>query len=60
MPEGSFVVEKLDVSEMPPDQFFESEANVCGFELQHEPDKIVFEKQSETFKRRSIIRGRNR
>jgi hypothetical protein len=45
VPEGSYIVEKSDVSGMPTDQFLASVAQVCGLTLKYERDKLVFIKQ---------------
>ena len=45
VPEGSYIVEKSDVSGMPTDQFLVSVAQVCGLTLKYERDKLVFIKQ---------------
>ncbi len=44
VPDGTFIVEKSDVSGMPTDDFLSSVANVCGLVLQYAPDKLVFVK----------------
>jgi len=48
VPEGTFIVEKSNVSGMPSDQFLNSIAQVCGLELRYERDKLVFVKQENT------------
>jgi hypothetical protein len=44
VPEGSYLVEKSDVSGMPADQFLNSIAGVCGLTLKYERNKLVFQK----------------
>ena len=44
LPEGTFLVEKSDVSGMSADQFLNSIAGVCGLTLKYEPSKLVFQK----------------
>jgi len=44
VPEGSFLVDKSDVSGMPADQFLDSIAQVCGLTLKYERNKLVFTK----------------
>ena len=44
VPEGTYLVEKSDVSGMPADQFLNSIAGVCGLTLKYEPSKLVFQK----------------
>ena len=44
VPEGTFWVEKSDVSGMPADQFLNSIACVCGLTLRYEKDRLVFQK----------------
>lgn len=43
-PEGTFLVDKSDVSGMPADQFLNSIAQVCGLVLKYERSKLVFTK----------------
>ena len=44
VPEGTYLVEKSDVSGMPTDQFLRSIAGVCGLKLKYERNKLVFQK----------------
>lgn len=44
VPDGTYLVEKSDVSGMPTDQFLNSIAGVCGLTLKYEPSKLVFQK----------------
>lgn len=44
VPEGTYLVEKSDVSGMPVDQFLNSIAGVCGLTLRYERNKLVFQK----------------
>jgi len=44
VPEGTYLVEKSDVSGMPADQFLNSIAGVCGLTLKYERNKLVFQK----------------
>jgi hypothetical protein len=44
VPEGTYLVEKSDVSGMPADQFLNSIAGVCGLTLKYERSKLVFQK----------------
>ena len=44
VPEGTFLVDKSDVSGMPADQFLDSIAQVCGLTLKYERNKLVFTK----------------
>lgn len=44
VPEGTYLVEKSDVSGMPADQFLNSIAGVCGLTLRYERSKLVFQK----------------
>ena len=45
LPEGTFIVEKSDVSGMPLDRFLSTIAQVCGLTLQYKRDKLVFVKR---------------
>jgi hypothetical protein len=44
VPEGTYLVEKSDISGMPADQFLNSIAGVCGLTLRYERNKLVFQK----------------
>ena len=44
VPDGAFIVEKSDVAGMPPDDFLNSVASVCGLALQYAPETLVFVK----------------
>jgi len=44
VPDGTYLVEKSDVSGMPADQFLNSIAGVCGLTLKYERSKLVFQK----------------
>ena len=56
VPEGTFTVEKSDVSGMRTDQFLASIASVCGLTLTYERDKLVFVKREKKSPARKVKR----
>jgi len=44
VPDGTFLVEKSEVTGMPTDDFLGRVAGACGLVLQYAPDKLVFVK----------------